>query len=330
MLLTELLALEPHGPDTWVGEGPSYPWGGLYGGQIVAQALMAASRSVPEAFAVHSLHAYFIRRGDASAPGEQHREEDLFLLLHVLLELLADSSEQRGETVRALGSRAVHRFDLNRNYLGSITAHPNGGNLDNLRGFGYDGANVYLTLDHGTAANSGIVRIDPTTATANGFFPNGGASFFDAQPFGADELLVSNSDADVIQRYRRSDGALLGNFTVTTREVGGLEVRTVASGGAPALSYAASDGLFAVSNTVAGVQLLHGTDGETLAEDPAYTKAREAAGAPDETAGFLYVDAAALAGLADGDGQAKGLAGLVAWGEQDGDRLTTQGFLAID
>jgi acyl-CoA thioesterase-2 len=66
--LTDLLTLEPHGPDTWVGTGPSYPWGGLYGGQIVAQALMAAAHSVPEQFAVHSLHAYFIRRGDASAP----------------------------------------------------------------------------------------------------------------------------------------------------------------------------------------------------------------------------------------------------------------------
>jgi len=68
MQLADLLALEPHGPDTWVGTGPSYPWGGLYGGQIVAQGLMAAAHSVPEQFAVHSLHAYFIRRGDANAP----------------------------------------------------------------------------------------------------------------------------------------------------------------------------------------------------------------------------------------------------------------------
>jgi acyl-CoA thioesterase-2 len=68
MQFTDLLALEPHGPDTWIGSGPRYPWGGLYGGQIVAQGLMAASRSVPPEFAVHSLHAYFIRRGDADAP----------------------------------------------------------------------------------------------------------------------------------------------------------------------------------------------------------------------------------------------------------------------
>ncbi len=59
-----MMALEPHGPDTFVGAGPRYPWGGLYGGQIVAQALRAAAYTVDPQFRVHSLHAYFIRRGD--------------------------------------------------------------------------------------------------------------------------------------------------------------------------------------------------------------------------------------------------------------------------
>ena len=63
-----MMALEPHGPDTFVGVGPSYPWGGLYGGQIVAQGLRAAGLTVEPAFRVHSLHAYFIRLGDASEP----------------------------------------------------------------------------------------------------------------------------------------------------------------------------------------------------------------------------------------------------------------------
>lgn len=62
------MQLEAHGPDTWVGVGPKYPWGGLYGGQIVAQGLRAASHSVDPRFVVHSLHAYFIRRGDHEAP----------------------------------------------------------------------------------------------------------------------------------------------------------------------------------------------------------------------------------------------------------------------
>lgn len=63
-----MLELEPHGPDVWVGTGPRYPWGGLYGGQIVAQALRAAAHTVEPQFRVHSLHAYFIRRGDHAEP----------------------------------------------------------------------------------------------------------------------------------------------------------------------------------------------------------------------------------------------------------------------
>lgn len=63
-----MMALEPHGPDTFVASGPQYPWGGLYGGQIVAQSLRAAALTVAPEFAVHSLHAYFIRAGDASEP----------------------------------------------------------------------------------------------------------------------------------------------------------------------------------------------------------------------------------------------------------------------
>lgn len=63
-----MMALEPHGPDTFVGAGPRYPWGGLYGGQIVAQALHAAAQTVDPRYRVHSLHAYFIRRGDHDEP----------------------------------------------------------------------------------------------------------------------------------------------------------------------------------------------------------------------------------------------------------------------
>ena len=65
---TTMMALEPHGTDVWVGTGPSYPWGGLYGGQIVAQGLRAGAFTVEPGYRVHSLHAYFIRRGDAAEP----------------------------------------------------------------------------------------------------------------------------------------------------------------------------------------------------------------------------------------------------------------------
>ena len=63
-----MFELAPHGPDTLVGQGPRYPWGGLYGGQIVAQALRAARSTVEPTFAAHSIRAYFIRRGDHTEP----------------------------------------------------------------------------------------------------------------------------------------------------------------------------------------------------------------------------------------------------------------------
>jgi acyl-CoA thioesterase-2 len=66
--LARLFELSSHGPDTFVGTGPKYQFDGLYGGHIVAQSLRAAAHTVDPAFAVHSLRAYFIRRGDHNEP----------------------------------------------------------------------------------------------------------------------------------------------------------------------------------------------------------------------------------------------------------------------
>ncbi len=68
MKLPEILKVSEHGSDVWVGTGPTYPWGGLYGGQIVAQGLLAAGRSIESAFRIHSVRAYFIRRGEHAQP----------------------------------------------------------------------------------------------------------------------------------------------------------------------------------------------------------------------------------------------------------------------
>ncbi len=40
----------------------------VYGGQVLGQALMAASSTLPPELVVHSLHAYFLRRGDFNLP----------------------------------------------------------------------------------------------------------------------------------------------------------------------------------------------------------------------------------------------------------------------
>ncbi|HMK97281.1 MAG TPA: acyl-CoA thioesterase domain-containing protein [Acidimicrobiales bacterium] len=64
----EMMTLEPHGPDTYIGAGPPYPWGGLYGGQVVAQALLSAQLTAKALYLPHSLHANFLRMGDPEEP----------------------------------------------------------------------------------------------------------------------------------------------------------------------------------------------------------------------------------------------------------------------
>lgn len=66
--LTTLLDVEEI--DTNLYRGPRQPGGvgRVFGGQVVAQALQAAQRSIGEAKAAHSLHAYFMRPGDENYP----------------------------------------------------------------------------------------------------------------------------------------------------------------------------------------------------------------------------------------------------------------------
>ena len=52
----------------FVGSSARQPSGRVFGGQVLAQSLVAAMRTVPEGRAVHSMHAYFLRAGDADAP----------------------------------------------------------------------------------------------------------------------------------------------------------------------------------------------------------------------------------------------------------------------
>lgn len=66
--LSRVFTLEPHGPDTYVAESPQYPWGRIYGGLVIAQALWAATQTVRDEHVIHSLHAYFILGGEISEP----------------------------------------------------------------------------------------------------------------------------------------------------------------------------------------------------------------------------------------------------------------------
>ncbi len=67
--LRDLLTLHEPAPDRFVSAaapGGGHP--GLYGGQVAAQALVAAAGTVAGDRLPHSLHGYFLRRGDARLP----------------------------------------------------------------------------------------------------------------------------------------------------------------------------------------------------------------------------------------------------------------------
>jgi len=59
----ELLEVRPSDTDAdvWVGEAPDWFGDYLFGGFVIAQAIMAATRNTSEGRRLHSLHAYFLR-----------------------------------------------------------------------------------------------------------------------------------------------------------------------------------------------------------------------------------------------------------------------------
>jgi acyl-CoA thioesterase II len=66
--LIRTLDLEQLEHDLYRGTSPDVGWQRVFGGQVIAQALVAAQRTVDADRFVHSLHAYFMRPGDPSVP----------------------------------------------------------------------------------------------------------------------------------------------------------------------------------------------------------------------------------------------------------------------
>ena len=66
--LIELLDLEQLEHNIFRGQNYQAPWQRVFGGQVLAQSLNAAYRTVPKERTAHSIHAYFILPGDISVP----------------------------------------------------------------------------------------------------------------------------------------------------------------------------------------------------------------------------------------------------------------------
>ena len=66
--LLRLLKLEKIEENIFRGESQDLGFGNVFGGQVIGQALSAASRTMASDFQAHSLHGYFMLAGDATKP----------------------------------------------------------------------------------------------------------------------------------------------------------------------------------------------------------------------------------------------------------------------
>ena len=98
--LLEVLDLRAEGPDAFVGRSQPQPHGRVFGGQVLSQAMVAAGRTLPDDAPrrIHSMHGYFLRPGDATAP------------IQFQVERLRDG--------RSFSARRVHALQNDRPILG--------------------------------------------------------------------------------------------------------------------------------------------------------------------------------------------------------------------
>ncbi len=93
-------------PDTFVGQSQPQPWGRVFGGQVLAQSLAAAQRTIdgPDVGdrPVHSMHGYFLRAGDSNEP------------ITFAVERLRDG--------RSFSARRVHALQFGRPILSMIAS----------------------------------------------------------------------------------------------------------------------------------------------------------------------------------------------------------------
>jgi uncharacterized protein DUF3352 len=134
----------------------------------------------------------------------------------------------------------------------------------------------------------------------------------------------------------------LGGMTVGRFNMNGSEGRSFAVPGGLAVYALVTGGKALVSNSKATIEQALG-DSKKLADDGVYQDARDAASAPDKTAGFIYANLelglpyvfdfaeADQPGSITPDARAntKPLRSAILYTKQDGDRTTVSGFLTI-
>jgi hypothetical protein len=145
----------------------------------------------------------------------------------------------------------------------------------------------------------------------------------------------------VLDKLAGEVGEYYGTAELKSVEVGGVPAKQLAVNQFFSVYYAAFDGKLVITTSQQGIADLK-EGGSTVADDPDFKDATEAAGMPDETTGFLYVDLGqalpTVTGLMGFGGQStpdwldrnlEPLQSLVLYGERDGDVAKLNGLLSI-
>jgi hypothetical protein len=178
------------------------------------------------------------------------------------------------------------------------------------------------------------------------FGGEGAVAVAPGSPLPAISLILEVEDdaaalATVDKLATAAGGFVGGGAKPVPTEIDGVQAKQLAVEGVP-IFYAGFDGKLVVTTSREGIAGLR-EDGPKLADDPDFQAAKEAAGMPDETTGFFYVDLgkavqligdyAQLAGDAipsDVSENLEPLRSLLAYGAREGDAITFTGFLGIE
>ena len=184
--------------------------------------------------------------------------------------------------------------------------------------------------------------------TAVAVYPRGeeGAASREGSQVGSPIVTLATEVADEDRARRVVDqiavlGRLAGRVDTEEVEIAGVRAERVTIGDGE-LFYAVFDRLLVATTAEEGIARIR-EEGDRLADDERFASARAAAGAPDETTGFLYADVKQAIELAlplsmgvgdEVEGEAREnlapLRSLFVWGGVDGDAIEFEGFLGID
>ncbi|MFI9149834.1 acyl-CoA thioesterase II [Streptomyces sp. NPDC053367] len=151
--LLDLLDLEQIEENIFRGQSRSAVVPRVFGGQVAAQALVAAGRTVPAERLPHSLHAYFLRMGDPGAPivydVERIRDGRSFTTRRVV-------AVQHGRPIFSL-SASFQTYEEGLDHQAAMPAAPDPATLptsnDRLRGYEHLDPRV---VEHFLAAREAI------------------------------------------------------------------------------------------------------------------------------------------------------------------------------